>query len=95
MRMLSNEEECLVTEAKANKLDLQDIPTELSDLNPMEECLISLRIPFMKMVALPCGKLCAIHGPAVYVPTDLKSIVVQKHMMFSWMFNKQFNNIQF
>ena len=43
-------------QAKANKLDLEDIPTELLDLNPLEERLICLSIPFMKMVALPCGK---------------------------------------
>ena len=29
------------------------IPDELSDLNPLELCLISLRIPFMKMVNVP------------------------------------------
>ena len=36
--------------------------------------MISLRIPFMKMVALPCGKQRAIHGPAVNVPTDLHPV---------------------
>ena len=35
----------LPAQAKAN--------VELSDLNPLEVRLISLRIPFMKMVALP------------------------------------------
>ena len=39
-------------QAKANNLTLDDVPPELSDLNPMEIRLISLRIPFMKMVAL-------------------------------------------
>ena len=35
--------------------------------------LICLRIPFMKVVALPCGKLKqrAIHGPTVNIPTNL------------------------
>ena len=62
-------------QAKANKLDLEDVPVELSDLNsPLEQRLISLRIPFMKMVALPCGKQRAIHGPAVNVPTDLTPV---------------------
>lgn len=28
----------------------------------------------MKMVALSCGKQCAIHGPAVNVPTDLTPV---------------------
>ena len=61
-------------QAKANNLFLDDIPQELSDLNEMEIRLISLRIPFMKMVALPCGKQRAIHGPAVNVPTDLNPV---------------------
>ena len=43
-------------QAKANNLILEDVTPELSDLNLMEIRLISLRIPFMKMVALPCGK---------------------------------------
>ena len=43
-------------QSKANNLLLQDVPPELSELNTMEVRLISLRIPFMKMVALPCGK---------------------------------------
>ena len=30
----------------------------------------------MKMVALPCGKQRAIHGPAVNVPTDLTPVHV-------------------
>ena len=61
----------LPAQAKANKLDLDNIPVELSELNPLETRLISLRNPFMKMVALPCGKQRAIHGPAVNVPTYL------------------------
>ena len=49
----------LPAQAKANNLD---VPPHL---NLLEVQLISLRIPFMKMMALPCGKQCAIHGPAV------------------------------
>ena len=64
----------LPAQAKANNLDLKDIPSELSDLNSLEVRFISLRIPFMKTVALPCGKQCAIHGPAVNVPTDLTPV---------------------
>ena len=64
----------LPAQAKANNLDLDDIPAELSELNPLETRLISLRIPFMKMVALPCGKQRAIHGPAVNVSTDLTPV---------------------
>ena len=61
-------------QAKANNLLLEPIPQQLKDLNEMEIRLISLRIPFMKMVALPCGKHKAIHGQAVNVPTDLHPV---------------------
>ena len=61
-------------QAKANTLELEDIPPEVSDLNSLEVRLISLRIPFMKMVALSSGKQRAIRGPAVNVPTDLQPI---------------------
>jgi hypothetical protein len=64
----------LPAQAKANKLDLEDILSELSDLNSLEVRFISLMIPFMKMVALPCGKQRAIHEPAVNVPTDLTPV---------------------
>ena len=40
-------------QAKANGLQLPAIPPELADLNALELKLISLRLPFMKMVALP------------------------------------------
>ncbi len=61
-------------QAKANGLDLDVIPDELKDLNTLELRLISLRIPFMKMVALPTGKQRCIHGPAVNVPSELDNI---------------------
>ena len=64
----------LPAQAKANNLELEDIPAELSDLNVLEKRLISLRIPFMKMVALPRGKQQAIHGAAVNVPTSLAPV---------------------
>ena len=56
-------------QAKANVLELSEIPPELSDLNALELRLICLRVPFMKMVALPSGKQRSIHGPAVNVPS--------------------------
>ena len=61
-------------QAKANGLQLCSIPPELSNLNALELRLISLRVPFMKMVALPSGKQRYIHGPAVNVPSNLDSI---------------------
>ena len=43
----------------------------MSDLHSLEVRLISLRIPFMEMVALHCGNQRVIHGPAVNIPTGL------------------------
>ncbi len=62
------------TQAIANGLKLPTIPPELSCLNLLEVRLISLRLPFMKMVALPSGKQRCIHGPAVNVPSKLDNV---------------------
>ena len=64
----------LPAQAKANNLQLNDIPIQLSTLNALELRLISLRVPFMKMVALPSGKQRCIQGPAVNVPSKLDSL---------------------
>ena len=61
-------------QAKANGLQLCNIPPELSDLNALELRLISLHMPFIKMVALPSGKQRSIHGPAVNVPSKVYTI---------------------
>ena len=61
-------------QAKANGLQLSNVPPELSDLNALELRLISLRVPFMKMVALPSGKQRSIHGPAVNVPSKVDTV---------------------
>ena len=61
-------------QAKANGLQLCQVPPELSSLNALELRLICLRVPFMKMVALPTGKQRSIHGPAVNVPSKLDTI---------------------
>ena len=50
------------------------MPPELSCLNSLEIRLLSLRVPFMKMVTLPSGKQRCIHGQAVYVPSKLDSV---------------------
>ena len=72
-------------QAKANGLQLQPIPPELSSLNALELRLILLRIPFMKMVALPSGKQCCNHGPAVNVPSRLKRKLQYKgHYMYNY-----------
>ena len=61
-------------QAKANGLQLCQVPPELSTLNALELRLICLRVPFMKMVALPTGKQRSIHGPAVNVPSKVDTI---------------------
>ena len=61
-------------QAKANGLQLCQVPPELSSLNALELRLICLRVPFMKMVALPTGKQRSIHGPAVNVPSKVDTI---------------------
>ena len=60
--------------AKANGLQLCPVPSQLSGLNLLELRLISLRAPFMKMVALPSGKQRCIHGPAVNVPSKVDTV---------------------
>ena len=63
--------------SKANGLDFtpeHEIPKVLSELNELETRLISLRIPFMKLVALPAGKQRKIVIPAVNVPSKLDRI---------------------
>ena len=61
-------------QAKANGLQLCSMPNQLSSLNMLELRLICLRVPFMKMVALPSGKQRCIHGPAVNVPSKVDTI---------------------
>ena len=58
-------------QAKANGLQLCQV---LSSLNALELRLICLRVPFMKVVALPTGKQRSIHGPAVNVPSKVDTI---------------------
>ena len=64
----------LPVQSKANGMELDNHPPELSCLNAPEQRLISLRVPFMKMVALPCGKQSCIHGPAVNVPSKVDRV---------------------
>ncbi|XP_062576240.1 uncharacterized protein LOC134238134 [Saccostrea cucullata] len=59
-------------EATVNNMFLENIPVELSDLNSLEQHLIALHIPFMKIMALPKGGQRNVHGPVVCVPSDLK-----------------------
>ncbi|XP_062606870.1 uncharacterized protein LOC134268630 [Saccostrea cucullata] len=59
-------------EAAANKMSLEDIPCELQNLNSLEQHLIALHIPFMKVMALPQGGQRNVHGPVVCVPSNIK-----------------------
>ena len=62
------------SQAKANGLQLETIPEELSDLNDLESHLIGQRIPFMKICALPRGQQKAIHGPCVNLPSNIDNM---------------------
>ncbi|XP_062597054.1 uncharacterized protein LOC134258504 [Saccostrea cucullata] len=64
----------LPAEAAANKMALEDIPKELTELNSLEKHLIAIHIPFMKVMSLPHGGQKNIHGPVVCVPSDLKKV---------------------
>lgn len=61
-------------ESEINRLTLEDIPVELERLNNLEKHLISLHIPFMKVMALPHGGQKNIHGQVVCVPSNLKKV---------------------
>ncbi|XP_064402301.1 uncharacterized protein LOC135348074 [Halichondria panicea] len=61
-------------QATINGMELDSEPHELKCLNALERRLIALRVPFMKMVALPTGKQKCIHGPAVNVPSKVDTV---------------------
>lgn len=65
-------------QAKANHSQLDVIPVELSTLNALELRLISLRVSFMKMVALPCP-----HSQNQLLSSKLK---YKSHYMYDYMF---------
>ncbi len=58
-------------ECAANSLAIDPIPPELACLNPVEQHLIALNIPFMKMLALPKGGQNGVHGPVSCVPANI------------------------
>ena len=58
-------------ESAMNSLALEEIPEELNILNSLEQHLIALHIPFMKVVSLPKGGQKAVHGPVVCVPSNI------------------------
>jgi len=62
-------------QAEANMLLIEEQPFELCDLSPLEERLISRRIPFVQIVNLPRGGQKGIKGPAVNVPSSLNDVI--------------------
>ena len=62
-------------QAVANELSLPDIPPELFGLNEIERRLISLRIPFMKIMALHrAGSHYRVNGPCVNVASTISKV---------------------
>ncbi|XP_048256969.1 uncharacterized protein LOC125382713 [Haliotis rufescens] len=59
-------------EAVVNNLELTPVPMQLQCLNELEQHLIALNIPFMKMMALPKGGQHGVHGPVVCVPSNIQ-----------------------
>ncbi|CAG2193030.1 unnamed protein product [Mytilus edulis] len=62
----------LPADAYVNGLQLPHIPDQLNSLNKLEKQLISIRIPFMKIIQLPKGNQRGFIGPCVSVPTDVE-----------------------
>ncbi|XP_062609123.1 uncharacterized protein LOC134270887 [Saccostrea cucullata] len=58
-------------EAAVNRMKVPPVPMELKTLNSLEKQLISIHIPFMKVMNLPQGRQKNVHGPVVCVPSDL------------------------
>ncbi|XP_059198565.1 uncharacterized protein LOC131978809 [Centropristis striata] len=58
-------------ECALNNLTVCPIPPELACLNSLEQHLIALHIPFMKMLALPKGGQNGVHGPVTCVPANI------------------------
>ncbi|XP_058478094.1 uncharacterized protein LOC131449268 [Solea solea] len=58
--------ECVV-----NNLGVHPVPPELACLNNLEQHLIALHIPFMKVLALPKGGQNGVHGPVTCVPANI------------------------
>lgn len=65
----------LPAEAAANCMNLEDVPPELSKLNSIEQHLIAMHIPFMKIMPLPHGGQKNLHEPVICVPSDIRKTV--------------------
>ncbi|XP_049447556.1 LOW QUALITY PROTEIN: uncharacterized protein LOC125898006 [Epinephelus fuscoguttatus] len=58
-------------ECWSNNLTVHPVAPELACLNSLEQHLITLHIPFMKMLALPKGGQNGVHGPVTCVPANI------------------------
>ena len=58
-------------EYAGNNLMVPPIPAELTCLNSLEQHLVALNIPFMKMLALPKGGQNGVHDPVTCVPANI------------------------
>ena len=61
--------------AKVNSMCFPELPKPLKNLSPLEERLISPRIPFMQVRELPSRGQLSNHGNVVNVPSDVSSTV--------------------
>ena len=74
-RCLTRKRPKIPAQAVANYLELSDIPPELADLNDLERRLISLQIPFLKILSLfKYGSHYKVDGPPVNVPATIDKI---------------------
>ncbi|XP_076836836.1 uncharacterized protein LOC143482374 [Brachyhypopomus gauderio] len=62
-------------ESVANNLSLEPVPSELQMLNSLEQHLIAMHIPFMRIVSLPKGGQNGVHGPVTCVPSNMTNVV--------------------
>ncbi|XP_076872151.1 uncharacterized protein LOC143522232 [Brachyhypopomus gauderio] len=62
-------------ESVTNNLSLEPIPSELQMLNSLEQHLIAMHIPFMRIVSLPKGGQNGVHGPVTCVPSNMTDVV--------------------
>ena len=74
-RNLSGKLPKMPAQAVVNGLELSPIPDQLFNLTDLERRLISLQIPFMKIISLfRYGSHYAVDGPPINVPTTLDKI---------------------
>ncbi|KAI4887345.1 hypothetical protein NFI96_002624 [Prochilodus magdalenae] len=61
-------------ESVGNNLTLDPIPPALQNLNSLEQHLIGMNIPFMRLMSLPKGGQNGVHGPVVCVPSNITDV---------------------